>query len=243
MPSVQNELVPEEPHNVPAVTVDPVSAYAPPMQSPQAYWDQPSMRLSPHPDPYHRYPGMSPYPMGDNALTHGQLQAHDPYYSRAALPYQPNAGLALAPHPSMHSQSPGSVYTVPQRPEGGQVRADFRFLESDVPSRSNWDKGSAHHLETPPLPGPPLPPKPIELVSTIAPTSATSEQPHLTPPSPLAAVQDTLPVFNGQQDPSQHVLAVSPPNKAPEPLALFPLDETHESSERESPEHVPQDEH
>jgi hypothetical protein len=51
--SAQDELVPEEkPHNVPAITVDPASAYALPMQTPQTYWDQPFMRHFPQLDPY-----------------------------------------------------------------------------------------------------------------------------------------------------------------------------------------------
>ena len=232
--------------------VDPALAYALPRQTPQAYWDQPLMRHSPQRDPYHRYPGMSPYPMGDGALppAHGHFPAHNPYYTHTASPYLQNAGLAPPSRPSMCSQSPHGVYMMPQRSEGGQGQADFGLLESDVPSQSNWgtlgysDKGSAHHLQTPPLPGPPLPPKPVELVSTVVPTLATSEQLHLTPPNPSAAAKDALPLFDdrqmsldNQQDPSQDFRAVSPPNEAPEALAPFPLDKTCES-----PEHVPHDE-
>jgi hypothetical protein len=216
------EVVPaDKPSDVPAITVDPASAYA--LAQSQPNWEQqPPMRRSPQLDAYHPYAGRPPYLMGDG---NPHFQAHDPYYPHTTSPYLPNVGLAPPPHAFMRSQSPNGGYMMPQRSEGAQVRPNSGFLE-DM-SSSDWvtsgysDRGVGHpesRLQTPSLLNSPLPPNPIELTSTGRPSLTVSEQPHITTPNSSTMIKDTDP-------------AVSPLNEAPDPPAPFPPDKMSNSPE------------
>ena len=196
----------EEPDHLPVIMVDPASAYAP-VKLPQVNKEQPPMRVSPQLDVYHPYGGMT-YSMGDGGPTHRHppdpyhmrggspylptnggmpsypigervpaqqhFQPHNPYNMRTD-PYLPTAGLAPPPQPFMHSQSIGP-YMGPQRLGTGLYSNSSDW---NAPGYSNTDSvfpGS--RLQTPPIPRPLLPPKPIELASAGVPPSAISELPH-----------------------------------------------------------------
>ena len=243
--TVAPELVPDEkPRDAPAITVDPASVYAPMQIQQHAYWEQLPPRHTPQPDPYNPYAGMPLYPRGDGPLH--RHQSHDPYYSRTASPFPQNAGLAPPRHPFIRLQSPSGPHMMPQQLDGGQQRSNTGFPELDM--ALDWatprylGNGSGNpesHLQTPFLsgpPSPPLPPKPLELTSSI-------KLPDRATPNPSTNTEDTLPSFYDRQSSlstqsvhSQHLPAVSTPNEAPEPPAPNHLETP------KSPEHVLQDE-
>jgi len=232
----------EQPGDLPTIKLDPASAYGP-TQIPQAYGQQPPMRLSPQLDPYHPY---GPYSMGERVAAHQHFSPYDPYYMRADSPYS-TAGLAPPPQPFMRPQSPSGPYMGPQRLGAGLVQGDFGSLDSNSSDQVASDysdaasRFSGSRLQTPPFPRPPLPPKPIELTGILP--SAISELPHPTTLNPSAAAGNPPPSFHEPQPPletRQVPSTVSPIDKAPEPpkpLALFHPDETCEPSTS-----VPQDE-
>jgi hypothetical protein len=180
--AAQAEPILDEPSNLPAITVDPAA----PMQMPQAYGEQPPMRLSPQLDPYRPYAEMASYPPGDGVPTHRHFQPHNPYYSHTASPYLPAVGLAPPPRPFMHPPSSSGLYMGPQQLRAGPIKGDFRPLDSDMSNPSDWltsgysDTGSKYpesQLQTPPVCGPPQPPKPVEPTSAGIPSLAISMPP------------------------------------------------------------------
>lgn len=203
----------ETPGNLPTITLDPGSAYAPM----QMYGQQPPpMRLSPQLDPYHHYGGMPQH-----------FQPHDLYYMHANLPYPPAAGLAPPPppHPFMRAQSPNGPYIGPQRLGSGLMRGDSERSNSlDWATPGYTDAGSGfpgNRLQTPPAPRPPLPPKPIVPTATGVPPLAISELPDPTVPKPSAVTGHTPP------DP-QAPLETQPDHHEVPPVTE-PLDEARES--------------
>ena len=67
-------------HNIPAITVDPASVYAPMQILQHAYWEQPSLHHPTQPGLYHPYAGILPYLRGDGPPTHWQLGNQVPLY-------------------------------------------------------------------------------------------------------------------------------------------------------------------
>ena len=241
----------ETSHNVPAITVDPASVYAPTQIPQHAYWEQPSLRHPPQPGLYHPYVSVPPYPRGDGPPTHRQFQSHNPYYSHTASPFPQNTGLAPTLHPHGRSQSPGTLYMMPQQLEGGQSpfvrlqspsgpymapqhlegrqpRSNGEFPESDM--ASDWvhlGKGSGNpesRLQTPFL-SPPVP-----LVPPLPPVP-------LLPPKPVE--QTSIGVLSSTELPDPNIPNPGPLTITEDTLPSFYDRQSTLSTQSVHSEHLP----